>query len=409
MGLVTTTNINTVTVRDAIGESVTAVAALCDSGKVNMFSKYKPISSNKVVGLEEADYAAASYGLVIPSLSNPKNTSGTNWAYNRPGSYGRRLGDFRNYYHDAPIPLKQVKGTAIAINRFTGGSHNIPFSIVQAPSGYEGYVLNVSNLTPLGGDGVLLNNYYLACGIYNSGGALVGTYYSYEKIKYSSGVGADMNGASIALSSGSYLKSNDAPIENYQAGNYTIYLYICNQDNGSYINPRMYWPIYHTASNPTVISLSILSLSGTVEIHTHGIRPTGGLWFDNDDSFCTGEISAEKRGPFSDFHAKFSFTNLTGSTLYIPSNKPFLFYNYITAWGGTVSRRYSALNYGSNDIIIAPYATVDDIIFYISPLPSSVPTVSGGLGLDLHLHYGNNDSGEYFEPVSPVIALNYVE
>ena len=413
MGLVTTTNINTVTVRDAIGESVTAVAALCDSGKVNMFSKYKPISSNKVVGLEEADYAAASYGLVIPSLSNPKNTGGTNWAYSRPGSYGRRIGDFRNYYHDAPIPLKQVKGTAIEINRFSGGSHSIPFSIVQAPSGYEGYVLNVSNLTPLGGDGVLLNNYYLACGIYNSGGALVGTYYSYEKIKYSSGVGADMNGASIALSSGSYLKSNlndnDAPIENYQAGNYTIYLYICNQDNGSYINPRMYWPIYHTASNPTVISLSILSLSGTVEIHTHGIRPTGGLWFDNDDSFCTGEISAEKRGPFSDFHAKFSFTNLTGSTLYIPSYEPFLFYNYITAWGGTVSRRYSALNYGSNDIIIAPYATVDDIIFYISPLPSSVPTVSGGLGLDLHLHYGNNDSGEYFEPVSPVIALNYLE
>lgn len=111
MGLVTTININTVTVRDAIGESVTAVAASCDSGKVNMFSKYKPISFNKVVGLEEADYAAASYGLVIPSLSNPKNTSGRNWAYNRPGSYGRRLGDFRNYYHDAPIPLKQVKGT----------------------------------------------------------------------------------------------------------------------------------------------------------------------------------------------------------------------------------------------------------------------------------------------------------
>ena len=239
---------------------------------------------------------------------------------------------------------------------------------------------------------------------------MVGIYYSYSKIKYSKGIGSNMDGASIVLTSGSTFNSKDFPIEEYQPGSYTMYLYICNQDKGTYINPRKYWPIYHTTTYPNSISLNILSLSNIVEITTLGIRPTGGLWADNyDDAFYTGEISAEKRGPFSDFHAKFSFTNLTGSTLYIPSNKPFLFYNYITTWGGTVSRTSSALNYGSNDIIIAPYATVDDIIFYISPLPSSISTVNGGLGLDLHLHYGNNDSGEYFEPVSPVIALNYVE
>ena len=402
-----TTNISTTLVGTTLGTSVRAVAQLCTHVNVNRWSKYKPIEFNKNGGLTYNDYVNASFGINISKITNIK--SNTNWEYVKPNSYGKRLGDFRNYYHDAPIPFLQKQGTSKTINRFSGGSNNIVFDILQAPTGYSDYVLNVSNLAPVGGDNVLLDNYYLACAIYNSSNVLVGIYYSYSKIKYSSGIGSDMNGASIVLTSGSTFNSNDTPIEEYQPGNYTMYLYICNQDKGTYINPRKYWPIYHTTTYPNSISLNILSLSNIVEITTLGIRPTGGSWVDNDDSFLVGDISAYTRGTFYDFHAKFTFTNLTGSTIYIPANKPFLFYNYITAWGGTVSRRYSALNYGSNDIIIAPYATVSDIIFNITPLPNTMSDANGSLTLNLHLHYGNNDSGEYFEPTPDTITLYYVE
>lgn len=398
---------NITDVRDVLGASVTLVGALCDHANVNKFSKYKPVEFNTRIGLTESDFSSVNFGLDIEEMTDVKNSQGKLWKYNRPSAYARRIGDFKNYYHSAPIALLQIQGTSKSINRFDGSGKSIAFSILPAPSGAELLCLNVSNLTPNGGDGVLLNNYYLAAAIYQ-GSTLKGTYYSFSTIKYSSGTGADMNGASIVLSSGAYFNSSDAPIENYASGSYTIYLYITNYDTDIPIGVvRKFWPVNYTASNPQAINATVLALSDVFSVQTLGILPySGGVWADSSTNYLTGIISQAVRGTYYRFWLKIRFNNLTGSTVYLDKSNVFVFYNKITTWGGTVSRASQAL--GSGTMSIAANSYVDAIVEYITPLPNTIVNSTGSLTLNVHVHLGNSDSGEqFYENLPPAITLQY--
>lgn len=113
-----TTNISVSLVNDEIGAGSSDVGTLCTHPNINKWSKWKPIRSNKVVGLTLTDLQNANFGLSIPYFSSLSLLmsayydlpgGGADWGYNRPRglNYNEpyRLGDFRNYEEDAVAPI----------------------------------------------------------------------------------------------------------------------------------------------------------------------------------------------------------------------------------------------------------------------------------------------------------------
>ena len=108
-------NISTSLVASQIGENSNDVGTLCNSTKVNMWSKWKPIRLNKKVGITLSDLEGVNFGIRIPaftSLANLKSAyaAGTaNYTYSKPrGEFYNepfRLGDFRNYKHASSSPM----------------------------------------------------------------------------------------------------------------------------------------------------------------------------------------------------------------------------------------------------------------------------------------------------------------
>ena len=110
-------NISTTLVGNTIGSGSRDVGTLCTHQNINKWSRWKPIRSNKVVGITEADITSAKSGLVVPSvngyaniISYYRNNPGFTFPYNKPrgGTYSEyyRLGDFRNYDHLAYMAFK---------------------------------------------------------------------------------------------------------------------------------------------------------------------------------------------------------------------------------------------------------------------------------------------------------------
>ena len=134
MAVLPTTNITTSIVRSALGENNNDVGRLCTSAKINWFSKYKPIRhTDPHYNLVLSGSPDGSWGLTIPTLAQ-KNSSG-NWTYDKPlSSYPKRLGDFRNYYHEAPIALIQRVGNKIDVSPFFGLNYGVGFAIVDRKS-----------------------------------------------------------------------------------------------------------------------------------------------------------------------------------------------------------------------------------------------------------------------------------
>ena len=106
-----TTNISTTLVGTTLGTSSRDVGTLCTHASINKWSKWKPIRLNKVSGITVSDLASVNYGL-SPALtsSNYADVAGVKWVYNKPRGGGNpyyepfRLGDFRNYDHEA-LPI----------------------------------------------------------------------------------------------------------------------------------------------------------------------------------------------------------------------------------------------------------------------------------------------------------------
>jgi hypothetical protein len=143
------TGITTSLVGNAIGSSSRNVGALCSSPLINEWSKWKPISSN-VGTMTIAELKDKNYGISILSAHNLtslvsaiKDNSNLGYKYNKPTGGPYRLGDFRNYEHNAAMPLYATyKDDEVQnIGGVTSSNH----------ASYEKPLAGIESITP-GGD-----------------------------------------------------------------------------------------------------------------------------------------------------------------------------------------------------------------------------------------------------------------
>ena len=110
------TGITTSMVASAIGAATNDVGRLCTHPNVNKWSRWKPISLAKITGITESDLSSVNFGFTPKSFyvseipSNKQNeTSLFVWGdYEKPtggATSPYRLGDFRNYNHQALSPF----------------------------------------------------------------------------------------------------------------------------------------------------------------------------------------------------------------------------------------------------------------------------------------------------------------
>lgn len=123
--------ISTTLVANTIGSNSRDVGTLCTHQAINMWSKWKPIRSSKLGGIELSDLQTANWGISAPSYSSLASlfaaykaipAGEADWIYLKPrggASEPYRIGDFRNYEHNA---LATVGGTAIKSKIFLQGS-----------------------------------------------------------------------------------------------------------------------------------------------------------------------------------------------------------------------------------------------------------------------------------------------
>jgi len=132
-----TSNINTQQVKDALGESTNSIGALCKSANINQWSKYKPVSGN---------WPGTKYGFSgLPS----------SWTYDAPTSTFR-LGDFAGYEDSSLLAYPTM--CAFSSRQSASGSYN--------PGGplYSGYwrerIDNTNNSVLISPANLSLSGYY---------------------------------------------------------------------------------------------------------------------------------------------------------------------------------------------------------------------------------------------------------
>lgn len=112
MNVLPQNNITTEIVRTTLNASNNDVGALCLNKNVNMWSKWKPTDSDCDT-LTTSDLIHSNYSLNIVVANSPQqlhtyivenNNKGI--TYEKPNKY--RLGDFRNYYHNAVQPITSI-------------------------------------------------------------------------------------------------------------------------------------------------------------------------------------------------------------------------------------------------------------------------------------------------------------
>lgn len=98
------TGITVSLVRNTLGENKNDVGQLCTSNKINKWSFYKPITSNKLI-LTDADFYAVNDGFTAQSYNNAIDCwnaiiNGSTWTH-QTAEAPYRLGDFRGYDHNS--------------------------------------------------------------------------------------------------------------------------------------------------------------------------------------------------------------------------------------------------------------------------------------------------------------------
>ena len=403
-------NISVAMVKAELGASTNDVGQLCIHANVNKWSKRKPINHSSVVPLTEAQFATLKYGINIFELSSTVGpTYNTrNWTYNKPTSLSpKRLTDFCQYEHNAPVPLIQNHGTGeIVFAKFVNVNTNIMFDIPRTPTELEGYCLNIENIATEGGD-VIAGNYYLAADIYPRGatsGSPIYTIYSRNKIGYSEGI-YNEDDRSIRL---------DEP--SLPSGNYEYHLYMSTHNETVPAGEiRKNYPIHWTSAYPNKINMSVKTLAEQFTVEFVGIMPASGAWPDGTTSTKTemlqnyGNGSSNDFGTLRNFVARFKITNHTGRTVYIPRNQLRVNYNYKNIWtDGVISNTYGSVASGS-DIVISNGASVYFNSASLRLLPTNIP--SGSIDVDVFpnfkLFYYNNKAQVDDDPYEPFTHASY--
>jgi hypothetical protein len=144
MAALPTTGISTSLVRSTIGAATNDVGTLCTHPNINKWSRWKPVRSNKLTGLTQSDIESAGYGIYrVNEVQFPWQ-----FGYNKPRgvAYSEyyRLGDFRNYNHQAGFPV-QIE--MISVNNPSFGSQtSAPFRLVP------GFTYDFNFRLPLAGE-----------------------------------------------------------------------------------------------------------------------------------------------------------------------------------------------------------------------------------------------------------------
>lgn len=113
-------NITTTMVGNELGLSTRNVGNLCSSTVINKWSKWKPVRYPKVGGLTVDDLKSVNFGLTteevspsqLPSTKALENGMFIGGTYLKPRGGAQnefyRLGDFRNYEHQAIPPVSEI-------------------------------------------------------------------------------------------------------------------------------------------------------------------------------------------------------------------------------------------------------------------------------------------------------------
>ena len=169
------TNITTSLVKTTIGASTNNVGALCKHPNINKWSKWKPVRFNKVSGLTDLDIKNINYGIDYVSFSSIENIrtaynlNQTILSYNKPRgntifpAEPYRLGDFRNYEHNAVDPIVGISVTSSASN-IKGGQNTISGTLIFNGNPKPGEI----SLSDLG-----LSTRRLGIALFNSDGDIV--------------------------------------------------------------------------------------------------------------------------------------------------------------------------------------------------------------------------------------------
>lgn len=173
-------NISVSMVKAELGAATNDVGQLCIHPNVNKWSRWKPVANPKIGNMTASDYAAVytgvevsnngNYGLTIPDVvrttsinSVPaaiEDACANSWEYRKPmGGVNEpfRLGDFRNYYHQAVPPI-QCTAPALTILGATENRLSIYFDLdpgdstynLQAYDLYNNGSIDLSNCTLFG-------------------------------------------------------------------------------------------------------------------------------------------------------------------------------------------------------------------------------------------------------------------
>ena len=135
------TNISVAMVRNELGAATNNVGQLCIHPNINKWSRWKPVRHPTKIPLTDSQLASTDSGLIPFGSTNYNDSVTSKWIYQRPtgsDSSPYRLGDFRNYNHDAlpPVTLpnnvhisNQTSHTfALGINNETGDIELVDFS-----------------------------------------------------------------------------------------------------------------------------------------------------------------------------------------------------------------------------------------------------------------------------------------
>lgn len=106
-------------VKEILGETSHNIGQLCSSSRINKWSFFKPVRSNKVTMEDDSDYYDCNDGFNIATYSTALDlisgmVNNTAWTYQPRTVY--RLGDFRNYNHNATEWFQLDAATYTAYN-----------------------------------------------------------------------------------------------------------------------------------------------------------------------------------------------------------------------------------------------------------------------------------------------------
>lgn len=182
-----TTNVSTTVVSQAIGVSTHNVGALCTSNKINKWSKYKPVnfsSINKTENWYKSNDLNCGLNINIYTTINAMiadvRAGNTTWSYIPPSGGANspyRLGDFAGYNHSAVQPFNSNSlsvnyykdihtSIGVALDLTTVDNSNLSLNDIGSLTSYYFAIAIVSNGTNTGN--------WLGCSsnISNSGSAV---------------------------------------------------------------------------------------------------------------------------------------------------------------------------------------------------------------------------------------------